>query len=133
MIKFLKSWLPAILWAVFIFILSGRSSLGFGVLQIGEWEIVFRRFFHLAEYFILTLFLMRGFLGYNLSFKKALIFSIVFAGLYAFSDEIHQSFVPGRSARMTEFIVDIIGVFLVIPTLAIEKFFKIIRYVVQLK
>ena len=41
------------------------------------------------------------------------LFSIFFGVIYAFSDEFHQYFVPGRSADLFDFIADCIGVILV--------------------
>jgi len=45
-------------------------------------------------------------------FKKYLFaFSLVMAGLYGITDEIHQSFVPGRDADVSDAVADFIGAF----------------------
>ena len=38
-------------------------------------------------------------------------FSMILGIIYATSDEIHQAFVPGRAARVTDVIIDSCGVF----------------------
>jgi VanZ family protein len=45
--------------------------------------------------------------------KRPHLFSIFFGVIYALSDEIHQSFVPGRSADIFDFIADCIGVVMI--------------------
>jgi VanZ family protein len=45
--------------------------------------------------------------------KKPHLFSIFFGVIYALSDEVHQSIVPGRSADFFDFIADCIGVVLI--------------------
>jgi len=37
--------------------------------------------------------------------------SLIFASLYALSDELHQYFVPGRSCDIIDLLVDILGIF----------------------
>jgi VanZ family protein len=46
---------------------------------------------------------------YKLGNKKLIGFSILFAGLYAVTDEIHQTFVSGRSAEVRDVLIDTIG------------------------
>lgn len=59
---------------------------------------------HMSEYAVLF-FLVRFACGSN---KKALIISIA----YAVSDEIHQRFVPHRSATIGDVAIDSIGILL---------------------
>jgi VanZ family protein len=65
---------------------------------------------HLVEFAILYLLFVFA-AGANSKLTKAnnLLFAIV-AGLYGISDEIHQSFVPYRSATLIDAIKDITGV-----------------------
>ncbi len=41
---------------------------------------------------------------------KAVVWLLLFGGLYAVSDELHQAFVPTRTADVTDLIADWIGV-----------------------
>jgi VanZ family protein len=66
--------------------------------------------FHLMEY---TIF---GFLLYR-SFKEDVFFSIspiwgslIFGFIFAISDELHQSFVPGRNMSFADLCFDFIGI-----------------------
>ncbi len=61
--------------------------------------------------------------------KNSILFSIIFATIYALSDEFHQSFVPNRDADIFDFLADFAGVlagFIFIIILDKIKFRKII-------
>ena len=64
--------------------------------------------YHIISYFFLTLFLnftiIRG------KRKNYLILPIIISIFYAFTDEIHQYFVPGRNASFGDIFLDVIGV-----------------------
>ena len=42
---------------------------------------------------------------------KAFFFSVLFTAIYGISDELHQSFVPGRDASVGDFLADTVGGF----------------------
>lgn len=50
------------------------------------------------------------FLTFNISPKKQVIFAGALGALYAISDEIHQTFVPGRSGQVQDVLIDFLGV-----------------------
>ncbi len=63
-------------------------------------------FLHFLEYFVFALLLY-------LSFPVGNIPSLlIFTELFAFSDELHQFFVPGRTFSFLDFLADFIGAFL---------------------
>lgn len=103
---------PAIAWVTAIFIQSSMSNLAAPDLGFDMQD----KFFHVLEYAILGYLLRRALLFQNNNFigKNAGWLTIVLGSLYAISDEIHQSFVPGRFAGVDDVIADIIGVVLVI-------------------
>ena len=85
--KLTKYVLIAYLLAVFV--VSGlhlkTSSHGF---------VAKDKIMHIAEYFILGILLIRYFIhSKKLNLKKSIIYSLIFASLFAISDEIHQGFV----------------------------------------
>lgn len=47
---------------------------------------------------------------YEFSNKKKIILSLLVGLLYASLDEFHQSFVPGRTAAITDVLIDTLGV-----------------------
>lgn len=62
---------------------------------------------------------------YNIKEKNRLIISLTTGIIYASSDEIHQSFVPGRSPMITDIVIDTMGVILGILLIILGK--KIIK------
>lgn len=48
--------------------------------------------------------------AYDKIMKKRILISIIIGFLYAISDEIHQSFIPNRSARAIDVFLDTLGV-----------------------
>ena len=73
--------------------------------------LVLRKLGHWGEYFILAVLLMRALRAEfpGSSAKREIIWSVVFAVIYAVSDELHQSFVPSRSASAVDVSIDSIG------------------------
>lgn len=80
-----------------IFFLSAQSRFDFA--PPGLWS--FDKVIHMAEYGVLAALLLRA-------TQKARL-SLLIAGLYGVSDEVHQYFVPGRSASPYDAIADVVG------------------------
>jgi VanZ family protein len=95
----LSLWLPVVLWAALIFTLSSIPDLGTG---LGGWDLILRKAAHAAEFAVLGYLLLRA-LGRELPALAAGI-------AYSASDELHQSFVPGRQGTVFDVLVDAIGV-----------------------
>lgn len=73
-------------------------------------EVIIRKLAHFSIYTILGLLLMGLISTYNIEEKKRIYITMIIGILYASSDEIHQSFIPGRSAQVTDVMIDTIGV-----------------------
>ena len=77
---------------------------------IGNLDKIIRK---LAHY---TIYTIGGILIYNYanttdkSKKEKILYSIAFGAGYAITDELHQFFVPGRSARIFDVGIDTLGV-----------------------
>lgn len=71
--------------------------------------VVIRKSAHVFKYFILGLLVFNVLRYYTNNLRKIVIYSMLFAVLYATSDEIHQSFVPGRSPEITDVLLDTFG------------------------
>jgi VanZ family protein len=95
----LRAWAPVVLWAAVIFAFSSIPSLGTG---LGTWDLVLRKLAHTAEYAVLGALLVRAIGRPQLA--------ILAGGLYAASDEIHQSFVRGRHGAWYDVLIDTVGV-----------------------
>lgn len=70
-------------------------------------SLIIRKLAHFTEYLILG-FLTINMLNKNDISKKYLL-SILICIIYATSDELHQSFVPGRSCQLVDVTIDFIG------------------------
>lgn len=119
---FLWFQLPAIAYAAAIFIQSSLSyidtpDLGFDMQD---------KLFHAIEYMILGFLLLRAlkFQANQFIHNNAGWLTILIGGIYAISDEIHQFFVPGRSANIGDAIADISGITLVVTFYFFGKHLK---------
>ena len=132
-----------IAWMCFIFYMSGKTadastkdsdfvinllnSLGLNFSgNFGEFaSVIVRKGAHLTEYMILCLLIYNVLSDYMEIGRKVFIYSVIGVFLYACSDELHQSFVPGRAGRFTDVLIDttggIIGVFVVMVYHKIKK------------
>jgi VanZ family protein len=141
--SFSKYWLPVLIWLGLIFIgstdmLSAEYTSRFFVPFLRwldphiSWEAIntihtaIRKLGHVTEYAILAVLLWRA-VGDGLSFKAKtpIVFVAVWlaCGIFAVSDEFHQSLVPSRTPSVRDVIVDICGAFigLVICSLFTER------------
>lgn len=88
-------------------------------------ERIIRKMAHFSIYAVVGLLLMALVSTYNIKEKNRLIISLTTGIIYATSDEIHQSFVPGRSPMITDVVIDTMGVILGILLIILGK--KIIK------
>ena len=106
--KQIVNWLAVIAWIAVIYYFSHQPDLKSELEPF--WDLIFRKIAHMAEYFVLSFLLFRAWSGHNLSFKKSLILSVVFAVLYAGFDEWHQTSISGRQGSIKDVGIDSIGV-----------------------
>ncbi len=105
----------------------------FSEAEINEISIAFhsivRKGAHFAIYAVLGFLIALLFGEYKVYGIKQLAYSVVCVALYSCSDEFHQSFVPGRSAQLSDVIIDVLGglsgaVFAILISIAIRKITK---------
>ena len=98
----IKRWGPVFIWAGLIFGLSSMPTLP----KVGFlwWDFAAKKSAHMLEYAMLMYLLIRA----RLPWSKALMLGIA----YAVSDEIHQSFVLGRTSKLTDVGFDTMGMLL---------------------
>ena len=122
------NWLPVVAWAALIFVFStgafsGSSTSSFLVPllnhffpalpgdDIGRIHTLIRKLGHVSEYLILALLVLRTLsreTGGRLS-PRRLALGLLITALYAVSDELHQAFVPGRTASIVDVWIDVLG------------------------
>lgn len=135
------SWIALLLWLILIFTLSAQPATqsdglskkvtkviietvdravtldndGNTIISLVErFNNLVRKYAHGGVYFVMGLLVINalrqsGFRGY-----KKIILSLVFCVFYAVSDEVHQLFVPGRGAEVTDVLIDSAGAFIAI-------------------
>lgn len=109
-----------IIWMAVIFILSSFDATTssnqsgfivniisniFNISNVEMLTVIIRKAAHFMEYLIL------GILIYNMHIhlNKSAFWGVFVCFLYAFSDEIHQVFVDGRSFQTMDILIDTIG------------------------
>lgn len=125
-----KYYLPAFLWAALLFFLSSLTSMEIPKLTIQFSDL----YLHFVAYSAFGYFLTMAFFAPDLQFSQKKIFIAILIGMvYGASDEVHQMYVPGRMATVSDWIADSLGVmfglFIFIKFPAIFKFIdaKILR------
>ena len=103
MVSFSNPWLAVAVWMGLIFF--GSSIPGVSVSSSGVLDFVAHKSIHLVEYSVLFVLLYRA-SRYTFP-QKPLTASFLILFLFALSDEWHQSFVPGRSAKLTDVVIDL--------------------------
>jgi VanZ family protein len=103
-IRFLWTWGPAIAWMAATFAASHQSvvEIPFGAPDYAG---------HGLGYAALAALIMRALAGGVLrNMRAALVIpAVLIATLYGFTDEFHQSFVPGRMASWGDIAADAVG------------------------
>ncbi len=128
MSRFLKHWGPVIIWCTFIFASStdAYSAANTAILlkpmllwifpgispKLAEqvhWFV--RKLGHFSDYFVLAFLLMQAFRGEKReSWKwRWAICTLVAVWIYAFTDELHQAFVPSRTFLLSDVWLDFFG------------------------
>ena len=86
---------------------------------------IIRKGAHLSIYTLVGIFIMSFISTYKIHLKYKFLISILVGLVYASSDEIHQSLIPGRTASIIDVGIDTAGVFLgIILVLIIISVYK---------
>jgi VanZ family protein len=102
----LLAFLPVAAYAGIIFWLSSQPNpLPF---LPREW-LSQDKILHATEYAVLGAMLVVALRLAGLSPSRALVLAVVLASAYGASDEVHQFFVPGRSADVRDWVADTLG------------------------
>ncbi len=107
--KFIKYWLPVIIYAAVIFYFSSISGEDVPALFPCQEAV-----FHIAEYSILALLVSRALKAHKPAtpYLRRSLWVMCLVILYAASDELHQSFVPNRDPSLLDIAYDSMGAFI---------------------
>jgi VanZ family protein len=129
--KFLRYWLPVLIWLGVIFV--GSTDLmstehtsriigpilrwlhpGISPARIEQVQLVVRKTAHVSEYTVLSLLIFRALANTVSPVRLAGTASITLlaSGTFAAMDEFHQSFVLSRTASVRDVMIDIAGAIL---------------------
>ncbi len=107
--KIVYYWLPQILLMVLIFFLSSHHRVS--ITEESTIDFVIFKSLHMIEYGALFFLTTRAILHTSTQSKKhALLYAFIFCVLFAFSDEIHQTFVPTREGKLRDVLIDTVGI-----------------------
>lgn len=109
--RYLNAWLPPLVWANIIFFLSDQRVLP--QFETSGLEFFTKKLAHLTVYAILYLLFFRATTIKSpliRNKKIQLLIPLVLCLIYAISDELHQSLVPGRYATIRDVGFDMLGV-----------------------
>ncbi|SHH80558.1 VanZ like family protein [Caloranaerobacter azorensis DSM 13643] len=137
-IAIILSWMVVLLWLILIFYFSSQPAVKSDGLSrkvteviiekvgrlvqldsetstttdlVSKFNHIVRKFAHFGVYFVLGILVMNGFRTSGIRGSRAFIFSLILCVLYAASDEVHQIFVSGRGAQVTDVLIDSFGSF----------------------
>ena len=108
--KILKYWAPPLLYMVLIFVISSKEPSQLPMPKF-EW-LPIDKLYHFIEYGILSVLLTIAFVNVPPKWLPANWIwgtSVLISILYGASDELHQMFVPGRSATFGDWVSDVLG------------------------
>lgn len=98
-------WLPPIALMVVIFLLSAQPLAD---PDLSTLEVALRKLGHLCGYALLSALWFRA-LASNLDTGRAALAAFAISSLYGASDELHQTFVEGRSGTPVDWAIDTAG------------------------
>lgn len=107
MTRALRPWIPALIWAAAIFVMS--SLPGSAYPQTNLWNA--DKFVHIALYGLMGGLCARGLAQGSplLGWRRLLLLAALLATLYGVTDELHQAFVPGRNSDWRDVVADGLG------------------------
>lgn len=102
--------LPAVLWAVLIFAFSAQSDLPRAPQSM--LDVLVKKGGHLTEYAVLAVLIHHALGAAVGDARRTAPVAWALAVLYATTDELHQAFVPGRRAALSDVAIDGMGALL---------------------
>ena len=115
--------LPAIFWALLIFISSSIPSAMMPSFKLLDYD----KLVHFSVYFLFAFFTYRA-LRYQtrlpLLARHALLWTVLLIMIYGASDEFHQYFVPGRVADVFDLSADTMGACVLVAGVWLRERFR---------
>jgi VanZ family protein len=114
LVNLLWCWLPMLLWMAWIFYLSAQPRLPRLNRRAGIGDNLFDYVAHAFTFGVLAVLVWRVWRARPTPLpvawaEQAWLGTGVLTALYALSDELHQHFVPGRTAALADWLTDMAG------------------------
>ena len=103
----LLDWLPAAVWMGLIFVLSAQPDLPHAPEPL--LDLLLKKGGHALAYAVLARLYLRALRRGEPVSGRLQLLSLGLAVAYGISDEIHQSFVPGRDGSPVDVVIDSLG------------------------
>jgi VanZ family protein len=113
--KIVWYWFPPLILMGIIFYLSSRSTVQ--VAGAESLNFIFYKSIHVLVYSSLYFLWFRVFNSFSkkkLTLNQKLWYPLIISILYGITDEIHQTFVPHRTGKFRDVIIDGIGIFIML-------------------
>jgi VanZ family protein len=110
LVFYIKAYLPSLLWATVIFLLSNQQQLP--SFNLSLLDFLFKKLAHIFVYAVLYYLLFLAYLKTNpsqLIEKKYYLWPLLISLVYSLSDELHQSLIKGRHANIRDIAYDFLG------------------------
>lgn len=129
---FFKYHFPFILWLVIIFVQSSLPAIELPPVDIiGADKLIHLGVFGLlaALCYISLIHITKN----NTFSQNPLTWSVVITAVYGASDEIHQYFVPNRSAEVLDWIADLLGILIMAFLIShyLQKKYRLFKRVIK--
>jgi hypothetical protein len=108
--KWFRRWGPSLIWMALIFGASGTP--GDDLPSFGMWDLYAKKGGHMLGYALLGAAYLHGLTNSRRVTLRFWFLAVMMAGLYAASDEFHQSFTPGRNPSPMDVLIDTGGAIL---------------------
>ena len=104
-------WLPLVAWMATIYWLSDQPDLPHAPDAVVDFLV--KKTMHAAGYGVLAVLWWRALCGVGVLVRVPArhlsAWAIVLTAVYAAGDEWHQTFVPGRTGRASDVVIDLVG------------------------
>ncbi|MCK9252282.1 MAG: VanZ family protein [Clostridiales bacterium] len=151
-IRTILAWTSVVIWMAVIFMFSNQSADDSSQLStsltetlvrlldsqasdavVQQAESIVRTVAHGLVFFVLGLLLSWSFSEMATPELLNALLSFIIGALYAASDELHQSFVPGRASQWSDFLVDLAGIVLAILIYQVVMTLRFLRQDLRVK
>jgi VanZ family protein len=107
--------LPALAWMLAIFVISSQHGVP---APLGLSSELIAIAGHLVSYGLLAGLILWALPDHDGRLRRRSLLAVLLATLYGLSDELHQAFVPGRSATLFDVAIDALGATLAVCLVA---------------